>query len=156
MALVSAAKLSNRYITDRFLPDKAIDLIDEAAAELKMQIESEPTVLSKIKRNISTLEVEKEALKMEKTTNNDDRLDEIEKELSNLKEEQRVLEVQFQTEKETFNAISNLKLEIENLKNKAIRAKRESSYEEAASIEYGQIPELENKIKQNETNLSNL
>jgi ATP-dependent Clp protease ATP-binding subunit ClpB len=156
LALVSAAKLSNRYITDRFLPDKAIDLIDEAAAELKMQIESEPTVLSKIKRNISTLEVEKEALKMEKTTNNDDRLDEIEKELSNLKEEQRVLEVQFQTEKETFNAISNLKLEIENLKNKAIRAKRESSYEEAASIEYGQIPKLEKQIQQNEEKWSKM
>ncbi len=149
-ALVSAAKLSNRYITDRFLPDKAIDLIDEAAAELKMQIESEPTVLSKAKRDISTLEVEKEALKMEQSSTNNDRLDEIEEELSNLKETQRNLENQFETEKETFNAVSKIKLEIEELKAKADRAKRESKFEEAAQIEYGQIPELEKKIEENE------
>jgi ATP-dependent Clp protease ATP-binding subunit ClpB len=149
-ALVSAAKLSHRYITDRFLPDKAIDLIDEAAAELKMQIESEPTVLSKIKREISTLEVEKEALKMETTSKNDDRLLEIEEELSNLKEEQRKLQTQFDTEKETFNAVSNIKMEIENLKAQAARAKRESNFEEAASIEYGKIPELEKQIEDNE------
>jgi len=149
-ALVSAAKLSNRYITDRFLPDKAIDLIDEAAAELKMQIESEPTVLSKAKRDISTLEVEKEALKMEQSSKNDDRLKEIEEELSNLKETKRNLENQFETEKETFNAASSIKIQIEQLKAKAERAKRESNFEEAASIEYGQIPQLENKIKENE------
>merc|ERR1711916_166754 len=77
-ALVSAAKLSNRYITDRFLPDKAIDLIDEAAAELKMQIESEPLALSTIKRQIQTINVEKEALKMEKSKKNNERLKEIE------------------------------------------------------------------------------
>ena len=149
-ALVSAAKLSHRYITDRFLPDKAIDLIDEAAAELKMQIESEPTILSTTKRQIGTLEVEKSALKMEKTASNKVRLNEIEEELSNLKEKQRNLEVQFENEKETFNAVSTIKVEIEELKNKAKRAKRDSKFEEAASIEYGQIPELENKIKQNE------
>jgi len=149
-ALVSAAKLSHRYITDRFLPDKAIDLIDEAAAELKMQIESEPTVLSITKRQISTLEVEKEALKMEKTNKNKARLIEIEEELSNLKEKQRNLETQFQNEKETFNAISQIKIQIDELKGKAERAKRESKFEEAASIEYGQIPELEEKIKENE------
>jgi ATP-dependent Clp protease ATP-binding subunit ClpB len=149
-ALVSAAKLSHRYITDRFLPDKAIDLIDEAAAELKMQIESEPTVLSKAKREISTLEVEKEALKMEQSSKNENRLDEIEEELSNLKETKRGLENQFENEKETFNAASSIKIEIEQLKVKAQKAKRESNFEEAASIEYGQIPELENKIKENE------
>jgi len=149
-ALVSAAKLSDRYITDRFLPDKAIDLIDEAAAELKMQIESEPTILSTTKRNIGTLEVEKEALKMEKGDKNKNRLEEIEEELSNLKENQRNLEVQFTNEKETFNAVSHLKTEIDELKGKAERAKRESKFEEAASIEYGQIPELEEKIKENE------
>jgi len=158
-ALVSAAKLSHRYITDRFLPDKAIDLIDEAAAELKMQIESEPTALSTIKRQISTLEVEKEALKMEKSTLStklglskitSDRLEDIEQELSNLNEEKRKLETQFENEKETFNAVSNIKIEIDNLKGKAERAKRESKFEEAASIEYGQIPELEAKIKENE------
>ncbi len=158
-ALVSAAKLSDRYITDRFLPDKAIDLIDEAAAELKMQIESEPLQLSTIKRTKSTLEVEKEAIKMEKgniatkmgiSKINSERLDAIEKELSNLSEEQRKLEAQFENEKATFNSISSLKTEIDELKNKAERAKRESKFEEAAQIEYGQIPELEAKIKENE------
>ena len=149
-ALVSAAKLSHRYITDRFLPDKAIDLIDEAAAELKMQIESEPTVLSTTKRLISTLEVEKSALKMEKGDKNKSRLEEIEEELSNLKEKQRNLETQFENEKETFNAVSNIKIEIDNLKGQAERAKRDSKFEEAAKIEYSDIPELEAKIQENE------
>jgi len=149
-ALVSAAKLSDRYITDRFLPDKAIDLIDEAAAELKMQIESEPTALSTTSRAIGTLEVEKEALKMEKGNKNDSRLSEIEKELSDLKEKQRNLKTQFQNEKETFNAVSTIKTQIDELKSKAQRAKRESKFEEAAQIEYGQIPQLEAQIKENE------
>jgi len=149
-ALVSAAKLSNRYITDRFLPDKAIDLIDEAAAELKMQIESEPIALSNIKRKIQTINVEKEALKMEESKKNEDRLSEIEKELANLTEEKQSLEGRFQNEKETFNAASEIKAKIEELKTKAERAKRESKFEEAASIEYGQIPDLESKIKENE------
>jgi len=149
-ALVSAAKLSDRYITDRFLPDKAIDLIDEAAAELKMQIESEPTALSTAKRAIGTLEVEKEALKMEKSSSNKARLEEIEKELGDLKEKQRNLETQFNSEKETFNSISTIKIEIDELKGKAERAKRDSKFDEAAKIEYGEIPELEAKIKENE------
>ncbi len=149
-ALVSAAKLSNRYITDRFLPDKAIDLIDEAAAELKMQIESEPIALSKIKREIQTINVEKEALKMEKSKKNEERLQAIEKELANLNEEKQSLETRFQNEKETFNATSFLKAKIDELKTKAARAKRESNFEEAASIEYGEIPTLEAKIKENE------
>jgi ATP-dependent Clp protease ATP-binding subunit ClpB len=149
-ALVSAAKLSDRYISDRFLPDKAIDLIDEAAAELKMQIESEPTALSNTKRAIGVLEVEKEALKMEKHKSNESRLEEIEKELSDLKEKQRSLETQFKNEKETFNAVSKIKQHIEELKLKADKAKRESKFDEAAKIEYGEIPELEKQIEQNE------
>ncbi|WP_418185277.1 ATP-dependent Clp protease ATP-binding subunit [Aliarcobacter vitoriensis] len=148
-ALVAAAKLSNRYITDRFLPDKAIDLIDEAAAELKMQIESEPTALSIIKREIQTLNVEKEALKMEKNKKNEERLVEIEKELANKNEEKQNLEARFENEKQTFNATSELKAKIEELKTKANIAKRESKFEEAAKIEYGEIPALETKIKEN-------
>ena len=155
-ALVSAAKLSDRYITDRFLPDKAIDLIDEAAAELKMQIESEPTPLSNAKRAIGTLEVEKEALKMEKNKNNDARLAEIEKELSDLKEKKRNLESQFENEKQTFNAVSNIKSQIDELKRKAGRAKRDSKFEEAAKIEYGEIPQLEEQIKENEEKWSKM
>ncbi|XPV54543.1 MAG: ATP-dependent Clp protease ATP-binding subunit [Halarcobacter ebronensis] len=149
-ALVSAAKLSDRYITDRFLPDKAIDLIDEAAAELKMQIESEPIALSNIKRKIQTINVEKEALKMEKNKKNSERLEEIEKELANLNEEKQSLETRFENEKQTFNAESTLKAKIDELKTKAARAKRDSSFEEAASIEYGEIPQLEEKIKENQ------
>uniref|UniRef100_UPI00404890A1 ATP-dependent Clp protease ATP-binding subunit n=2 Tax=Aliarcobacter sp. TaxID=2321116 RepID=UPI00404890A1 len=149
-ALVSAAKLSSRYITDRFLPDKAIDLIDEAAAELKMQIESEPTVLSTIKREIQTLNVEKEALKMEKTKKNDERLAQIDKELANKNEEKQNLEARFDNEKQTFNATSELKVKIEELKTKANIAKRESNFEKAAQIEYGEIPALEAKIKEND------
>lgn len=148
-ALVAAAKLSNRYITDRFLPDKAIDLIDEAAAELKMQIESEPTALSHIKREIQTLNVEKEALKMEKNKKNEERLIQIEKELANKNEEKQNLEARFENEKQTFNAASELKVKIEELKTKANIAKRESKFEEAAKIEYGEIPALEAKIKEN-------
>ncbi|WP_323587657.1 ATP-dependent Clp protease ATP-binding subunit [Aliarcobacter butzleri] len=148
-ALVAAAKLSNRYITDRFLPDKAIDLIDEAAAELKMQIESEPTALSHIKREIQTLNVEKEALKMEKNKKNEERLIQIEKELANKNEEKQNLEARFENEKQTFNAASELKAKIEELKTKANIAKRESKFEEAAKIEYGEIPALEAKIKEN-------
>lgn len=158
-ALVAAAKLSDRYISDRFLPDKAIDLIDEAAAELKMQIESEPLALSKIKREIATLKVEKEALLMEDKEKNKNRLNEIEHEVSNLSEKQRGLETQFENEKETFNQIAIQKSKIEELKNKAERAKRESKFEEAAKIEYGEIPQLnknisdlENKWKEMEAN----
>ncbi len=149
-ALVSAAKLSHRYISDRFLPDKAIDLIDEAAAELKMQIESEPSALSAIKRNIQSLRVEEEALNMEHSEVNKKRIKEIKKELSNLEEKRKSLEAQFQNEKDTFNAISSLKQNIDELKTKASLAKRDSKFDEAAKIEYGDIPELENKIKDNE------
>lgn len=147
-ALVAAAKLSNRYITDRFLPDKAIDLIDEAAAELKMQIESEPTALSNIKREIQTLNVEKEALKMEKSQKNEDRIKEIEKS-QQIKRGKQNLEARFDNEKQTFNATSELKIKIDELKTKANIAKRESKFEEAAKIEYGEIPALEAKIKEN-------
>jgi ATP-dependent Clp protease ATP-binding subunit ClpB len=147
-ALVAAAKLSDRYITDRFLPDKAIDLIDEAAAELKMQIESEPTKLAKIKREITTLEVEKEALKMEESDKNSARLEEIEKELANLQEQRVGLENQFENEKAVFNQIAQIKSNIESLKHQATMVQREGDYNKAAEIEYGQIPELQNKLKE--------
>ena len=141
-ALVAAAKLSDRYIADRFLPDKAIDLIDEAAAELKMQIESEPTVLSRAKRQLSELMVEKEALKMEKTPSNEKRLVEIEKELADVEEEVRKLTSQFETEKEVFEKISAIKGEIEAKRREAELAKASSDFNRAAEIEYGDIPKL--------------
>lgn len=146
-ALVAAAKLSDRYITDRFLPDKAIDLIDEAAAELKMQIESEPTDLAKAKREISTLQVEKEALKMEKSEKNAPRLGEIEKELADLEEKKRSLQSQFENEKSVFSQIAEVKSSIESLKVQAEQVKREGDFNKAAEIEYGQIPAKNGELK---------
>ncbi len=146
-ALVAAAKLSDRYITDRFLPDKAIDLIDEAAAELKMQIESEPTDLSKSKREISTLQVEKEALKMEENNKNSSRLEEIEKELADLEEKRIALQSQFDNEKEVFNQIAEVKTTIGTLKTQAEHIKREGDFNKVAEIEYGQIPAEETKLQ---------
>jgi ATP-dependent Clp protease ATP-binding subunit ClpB len=147
-ALVAAAKLSDRYITDRFLPDKAIDLIDEAAAELKMQIESEPTELAKTKREISTLEVEKEALLMEEGDKNASRLEEIEKELADLKEKRMLLESQFDTEKKVFNDIAQVKSEIEELKTKAAAFQREGDFTKVAEITHGEIPAKERELQE--------
>ena len=146
-ALVAAAKLSNRYIADRFLPDKAIDLIDEAAAELKMQIESEPNVLSGAKRKLSELMVEKEALKMEKTPANEKRLKEIIKDVADVQEEVRGLETRFASEKEVFEKISKIKGAIESKKRQAQTAKADSNFNRAAEIEYGEIPELQKEEK---------
>lgn len=146
-ALVASAKLSDRYITDRFLPDKAIDLIDEAAAELKMQIESEPTDLAKSKREISTLQVEKEALKMEESDKNTARLQEIEKELADLEEKRVSLQNQFDNEKNVFNEIAEIKTSIDSLKTQAEHVKREGDFNKAAEIEYGQIPAQQQKLK---------
>ena len=141
-ALVAAAKLSDRYIADRFLPDKAIDLIDEAAAELKMQIESEPNVLAAAKRRHSELMVEKEALKMEVTPSNEKRLIEIEKELADVIESVQKLKAQFETEKEVFEKIATIKQEIESKRHEAQSAKSSSDFNRAAEIEYGDIPKL--------------
>ena len=141
-ALVAAAKLSDRYIADRFLPDKAIDLIDEAAAELKMQIESEPHALSNAKRRSSELHVEQEALKMEDTPSNAKRLEEITKELADVDEEVRGLESRFASEKEVFERISTIKSELESKRSEATRAKAASEFNRAAEIEYGEIPAL--------------
>jgi len=141
-ALVAAARLSDRYIADRFLPDKAIDLIDEAAAELKMQIESEPNVLSAAKRQSSELKVEREALKMEDTPANTKRLAEIEKELADVDEKVRNLEAQFKNEKEVFEKISSIKHDIEIKRRDAATAKSASDFNRAAEIEYGEIPAL--------------
>ena len=149
-ALVAAAKLSDRYITDRFLPDKAIDLIDEGASELKMQIESEPIELSRVKIEIGRLMVEKEALLMEGKKKNRQRLEEIEKELSDAKEHKQKLQMQFDTEKEVFEQIANMKSEVESLKREAEMAKKNSDFNKAAEIEYGKIPEL--NLKEEELN----
>ena len=154
-ALIAAAKLSDRYIADRFLPDKAIDLIDEAAAELKMQIESEPKDLARAKREISTLQVEKEALKMEESEKNSVRLLEIKKEIEDMEEYKITLQSQFDNEKKVFNDIAEVNSRIDFLKTEADKGKREGEFSKVAEIEHGQIPleeqkldELENKWMQ--------
>ena len=147
-ALVAAAKLSDRYISNRFLPDKAIDLIDEAAAELKMQIESEPYELARIKREIVTLQVEKEALKMEAEAKNAARLAEIEKEIADLNEQKHALDGRFENEKAVFGGISKAKKEIDSLKSEAEIARRNGDLQRAAEIEYGKILEAANRQKE--------
>ncbi len=147
-ALIAAVKLSSRYITDRYLPDKAIDLIDEAAAELKMQIESEPFELSRVKREIEQLLVEKEALLMEKNKKNEERLKEIEKEIADLEEKKRALETQFENEKAVFKEIAEIKQRTEELRREAEMAKRNGDFNKAAEIEYGEIPKLEAKERE--------
>ncbi|MDY0116398.1 MAG: AAA family ATPase [Sulfurimonadaceae bacterium] len=157
-ALVAAAKLSDRYIADRFLPDKAIDLIDEAAAELKMQIESEPNALRMQKIRFSELNVEKQALKMEESVANTKRLEEIEKELADTTEELRALESQFLHEKSVFERIASIKNEIEQKRREATNAKNSSDYTRVAEIEYNDIPKLleeEKKINENWQTLQN-
>lgn len=155
-ALVAAAKLSKRYISDRFLPDKAIDLIDEAAAELKMQIESEPSSLRKVGKEIETLEVENEALKMEDKEKNEKRLNEIAKELSDLKEKQVNLNAKFESEKAVFNEINSKKKDIDSLKNEANLAKSKGEFQKVAEIEYGQIPSIEKDLKELEDKWENM
>ncbi|MCJ7766159.1 MAG: ATP-dependent Clp protease ATP-binding subunit, partial [Thiovulaceae bacterium] len=141
-ALIAAAKLSDRYIADRFLPDKAIDLIDEAAAELKMQIESEPNVLASVKREVQELQVEREALKMDEAASNEKRLEEIKKELADAEEIKRGLESQFEQEKSVFERIAKIKNDIDSKRREAELAKNSGDFEKVAAIEYGDIPKL--------------
>ncbi len=155
-ALVAAVKLSSRYITDRFLPDKAIDLIDEAAAGLKMQIESEPAELDKVKREISRLNVEREALKLEKLEKNDVRLREFQKELADLEEQKRALEGKFEEEKRVFSDIAKTKSKIEDAKREAEVAKREANFNKVAEIEYGVIPNLQKELEGLENRWKNM
>ncbi|MDR1451996.1 MAG: AAA family ATPase [Helicobacteraceae bacterium] len=146
-ALAAAARLSDRYIADRFLPDKAIDLIDEAASQLKLQIESSPAELDRAKREQARLKIEAEALKMEKNDKNKARLAEIAKELSNADEKARALETQFESEKNAFDSIARLKTKEEELKREAELAKRESDFSKAAELEYGKIPALRKELE---------
>lgn len=145
-ALVAAAKLSSRYITDRFLPDKAIDLIDEGAAEIKMQIQSEPLELRKIRLKIQDLSVEKEALSLEKSTQNEKRTQILNAELSDLIEEQKILEAKFAAEKQAFADTAAAKQAIEEAQKRSDFFKRNGDYNKAAEIDYGEIP----KMRENE------
>ena len=146
-ALVAAATLSNRYITNRFLPDKAIDLVDEACATVKVQMESVPTELDTLTRNIMQLEVEKEALKKEKDDFSKHRIEEIDSELVGLKEKQGKLKSDWESEKEINTKINKKKEEIERKKHELERAEDTYDLEEAARLKHGVIPELEKELR---------
>lgn len=143
-AIIAAVELSQRYITDRFLPDKAIDLIDEAAAKLRMEINSKPQELDEIERKIMQLEIEREAIKRE---NNVAKLGELNKEIAELNDARNDLSSKWQAEKGVVDAIQNAKKEIENLKFQAEQAEREGNYGLVAEIRYGRIKEIENTIE---------
>jgi ATP-dependent Clp protease ATP-binding subunit ClpB len=139
-AIIAAVKLSSRYITDRFLPDKAIDLMDEASARLRIQVDSVPESLDEISRRIKQLEIEREAIKRE---NDLPKLDMLHKEIADLKEEERKQKAQWQSEKELVNRIQQNKIDMESLKFEAEKAEREGDYGKVAEIRYGKIKEKE-------------
>lgn len=143
-AIIAAVQLSTRYITDRFLPDKAIDLMDEAAARLRMQADSVPEALDEVSRRIAQLEIEREAIKREK---DNDKLELLNEEIANLKEEEKKQKAKWQSEKEQINKIQQNKIDIENLKFEAEKAEREGDYGKVAEIRYGKLKEKEAEIE---------
>ena len=143
-AIIAAVQLSTRYITDRFLPDKAIDLMDEAAARLRLQIDSVPESLDEVSRRIKQLEIEREAIKRE---NDKVKLEQLNKEIADLKDEEMKQKAQWQSEKEQINKIQQNKIDIENLKFEADKAEREGDYGKVAEIRYGKIKQKEEDIK---------
>ncbi len=155
-AVIAAATLSHRYITDRKLPDKAIDLIDEAAARLRMQIDSKPEELDNLDRQIMQLEIEREALKKEKDPASKERLKKIEEELANLREKRAELAARWEAERAAIQEIRRLKEEIEKVRIQIEQAEREANLEEAARLKYGVLRELEEKLKEAELRLKEL
>ncbi|WP_420644070.1 ATP-dependent chaperone ClpB [Candidatus Leptofilum sp.] len=147
-ATIAAATLSNRYITDRFLPDKAIDLVDEAASRLRMEIDSKPADLDVVDRDIMQLEIEREALKKEKDKASKERLKKLEEELANLKVQSTQLTARWQAEKEAIERIQSVKEQIDQLNVKIEQAQREMDYQKAAELQYGRLHELEQSLKQ--------
>jgi ATP-dependent Clp protease ATP-binding subunit ClpB len=145
-ALVAAARLSHRYIPDRFLPDKAIDLIDEAAARLRTEIDSVPTEIDEIERKILSLEIEKKALEKEKTKEAKARLDELERELAAQREQASRLRAQWTAEKEMIQKIRQTKEAIEKVRQDVVEAEREGNLQKAAELRYGRLPELEREL----------
>lgn len=152
-AIVAAVQLSSRYITDRFLPDKAIDLMDEAAAKLRMEVDSVPEELDEKSRRIKQLEIEREAIRRE---NDNQKEAELTKEISKLKEEETELKAKWQSEKEVINKIQQNKIDIENAKFEAEKAEREGDYGKVAELRYGKIKELETGIAQLQSQLHDM
>ncbi|PYQ35790.1 MAG: ATP-dependent chaperone ClpB [Acidobacteria bacterium] len=155
-ALVAAARLSHRYISDRFLPDKAIDLIDEAAARLRTEIDSVPTEIDEVDRRIMSLEIEKRALEKEKTKESRERLDELERELADQREKASSLRAQWSTEKEMIQKIRQTKEAIEKVRQDVVEAEREGNLQKAAELRYGRLPELERELAAGNARLADL
>jgi ATP-dependent Clp protease ATP-binding subunit ClpB len=153
-AVVAAATLSSRYISDRFLPDKAIDLVDEAAARLKMEITSKPEELDEIDRKILQLEMEKLSLQKESDPASRERLERLEKELADLKEQQRALNAQWQSEKDIINQIQAIKEEIDRVNVEIQQAERDYDLNKAAELKYGKLTDLHRQLEEAETKLS--
>ncbi len=153
-ALVAAAELSHRYISDRFLPDKAVDLMDEAASALRLEIESEPAELNEYDKEITKLEIEKQALKKEKDSQK--RLKVIARSLADLKEKAKAIRVKWEAEKELINKIKDIRKKIDNLSYQTEIAQREANLEKVAEIKYGKIPELSKELKITEKKLIKL
>lgn len=150
-ALVSAATLSNRYITDRFLPDKAIDLVDEAASRLRMQVDSKPEELDEIDRRVMQLKIEREALKVETDAASRDRLQRLEKELSDLEEESAELTAKWQAEKQKLGLAADLKKQLDEARNALAIAQRNGEFQKAGELAYGKIPQLEKQLVEAES-----
>jgi ATP-dependent Clp protease ATP-binding subunit ClpB len=149
-ALVAAATLSHRYIADRFLPDKAIDLVDEAASRLRMELDSMPTEIDQLERQILQLEIEQNALKNEKDEASRERLKRLERDLANLKEQSKQLKAQWQNEKAAINAVSIVNSQIEQAKLELEQAQRKGDLNLAAQIQYGRLPDLQKKLSDTE------
>lgn len=146
-AIIAAATLSDRYISDRFLPDKAVDLIDEAASRLKMELDSMPTEIDQLERQVMQLEMEKQALKKEKDAASKDRLGKLEKELADLKEKAGQLKAQWQKEKEDIGKSQKVAEQIEQLKTELEQAQRKGDLQRASEIQYGKLPELQRQLE---------
>jgi ATP-dependent Clp protease ATP-binding subunit ClpB len=155
-ALVAAAVLSNRYITDRFLPDKAIDLIDEAASRLRLEIDSLPAELDEVERRIMQLQIEQQALMKEEDAASQERLKKIEQELAELKETSTAMKGQWQQEKEAIQAIRQTKTQIEETKQAIEQAERRADLEQAAKLRYGDLPDLERELNEQEQRLAEI
>ncbi|MDW8403608.1 ATP-dependent chaperone ClpB [Chloroflexus sp.] len=153
-AIIAAATLSDRYISDRFLPDKAIDLIDEAAARLRMEITSDPQELDDLKRRMMQLEIEREALRKEKDQASKERLEKLEQELANLREQRAALEAQIQRERQELERIQQLKEKIEQTRAAIEQAQRQYDYNKAAELQYGTLVTLERQLQEAEAKLS--
>jgi ATP-dependent Clp protease ATP-binding subunit ClpB len=155
-ALVEAARLSHRYITDRYLPDKAIDLVDEAASRLRIEIDSMPTEVDEVRRRIAQLEIERQGLRREQDEASRTRLGAVEKELAALGEQLTGLKARWDSEKGVIRELSEARAEVEALKEQQVRAEREADFNLAAEIKFGKLPQLQQKVKAAEAKLSEL